>query len=163
MKRLIRDVITPADKILLYWHYLNDLRCPAKTIAILSFRPILTATVFHFFVTGDDALPASSIREFIKSIEAKEVRSQASEVFKQFCNMFFEIHFPRLQSLGKQVSHRGVSFLDQAAQIVLQQNHCCVYFDDLVTKFEDCSPSLFQHISASLFVLEWFPWDKPVN
>ena len=119
MKRLIRDVIAPADKLLLFWHYLNDLRCPAKTIAVLSIRPTLTATVYHFFVVGCDALPADSIREFIKSIETKEIRSQASEVFKQFCNTYFEIRFPRLRSLGKHVSHRRESFLDQAAQIVL--------------------------------------------
>ena len=163
MKRLIRDVIAPVDKLLLFWHYSNDLRCPAKTIAVLSIRPVLTATVYHFFVVGNDALPADSIREFISSIGTKEIRSQASEVFKQFCNTFFEIRFPRLRSLGKHISHRGESFLNQAAQIVLQQNHCCVHFDDLVTNFDDCSPSLFQHISASLFVLEWFPWDEPVH
>ena len=163
MKRLIRDVIAPADKLLLFWHYLNDLRCPAKTIAVLSIRPILTATVFHFFVVGDDALPPDSIREFIDTIQSKEIRSQASEVFKHFCNAFFEVRFPRLRSLGKHISHQGESFLDRAAQVVLQQNHCCVHFNDMVAKFDDCSPSLFQHISASLFVLEWFPWDEPVN
>ena len=35
MKRLIRDVIAPADKLLLFWHYLNDLRCPDRTIAVI--------------------------------------------------------------------------------------------------------------------------------
>ena len=162
MKRLIRDVIAPADKILIYWHYLNDLRCPSKTIAVISFRPCLTATVFHFFVIGKDALPAEVIKSFIEAIAPKEIRAQAGEIFKQFCGTYVEKRLANLRSLGKYIPHQG-EILDRATQAVLQQDHCCVHFDDLVNSFDDCPPQLFQHISASLFVLEWFPWDEPVH
>ena len=36
MKRLIRDVMVPADKILIYWHYLNDPRCPPQLFQYIS-------------------------------------------------------------------------------------------------------------------------------
>ena len=70
----------------------------------------------------------------------------------------------QLTSLYAAAKARGKqSAMELATQAVFQQSHCPVHFDDLVTSFADCAPTLFHHLSAGLFILEWFPWDNENN
>ena len=127
---------------------------------MVSFRVPLSMTTFHFFVLGKDAILADSLREFLQALDKKEVRAQAAEAISQLCCFHVGHPLSKLRSLGKHL--HGGAFLDIATRAVLQQKHCCAYFHDLVSSFDDCSHLLFQHISASLFILEFYPWDEPV-
>ena len=163
MKVAIDNVLGPASKVMISWHYLNDLRCPDQIISLMSFRAALTASSYHFFVLGPDALPSEAVQDFLHAISSKEVFASAEKPFRSFTKLYVDAPFRRFRCLSKHARHDNGTFLDRSSELVLQQKHCCAFFRDYLTRFEDCSPLFLMHISASLFILEFFPWDEPAN
>ena len=164
LAHVLETVVRPAEKILLAWHYSNDLRGPPGTIAILSFRAVNSVTTFHFFIIGEDSLPKSAIRDFLRVLVDKPIFVPGAEAISVLFRFALGMNPRHLKSLHVEAKKRGkYSAMETAARVVFQQSHCPVHFDDLVSSFADCTPSLFRHLSTGLFVLEWFPWEESAS
>ena len=158
----LQKVMRPASKIFVCWRYWNDLRYAPESIAVFSIRAAMSMTTFHFFILGEDALPRGAVRDCLRMVCRKEVRAQVGGPLQRLCRRLIDHSPQKFRSLVAQIGnpHKG-TVLDAATQVVFNQKHCPAHYDNLVTKFSDCTPQFFAHIAASLFVVEWFPWDEP--
>ena len=162
LDQAVRSAIHPAGKVLLAWHLSNDLRCPPDTIAVISFRAAMSVTTFHFFIIGEDAVPHDALRRFLHSLVSKPILAPAFSAIDVLFNRVLGDRHRNLRSLFAHIkAQRDVPVMDIATRAVLQQDHCPVHFDDLISSFADCAPALFNHLSATLFILEFFPWEEP--
>ena len=128
----------------------------------MSFRAVNSVTSFHFFIVGEDSLPKSAVRDFLRVIVSKPILAPGAEAIGILFRFALGEAPRQLKSLQVEAKKRGkLSAMETAARVVFQQSHCPVHFDDMVWSFADCAPGLFSHLSAGLFVLEWFPWEEP--